>query len=206
MKLQKRFAILELAVLLVIGVTPLFGVDAFAEGDQVQESDGGRSVRSIVNEDGRKIITNDWPPKRNTSAPPIAHQTSSFGSRTPLAHARELMETGGIGGVVEARAYMDMVDARVAERNCTPGNEQQPKFVLQQSDIDAAKAYVNELLNSGGLGGAAAARKYTDMINGLIAAQNCTLSDYQQQREINKISNEQRRMKSQQITDRMIAH
>ena len=167
------------------------------------------SLKTTIDKNGNQIITDGKDEgDSNYTIPvvPVASQTrnskdnrsqpQNFGSQTPLAHARELMEKGGIGGAVEARSYMDMVDAIVSKRNCTPGNEQ-PKFRLDQSDIDAAQVYVNRLLETGGLGGAAAARKYTDMINGLVAAQNCTLSDYQQQREIKRIGNEVRSIKTE---------
>ena len=179
-------------------------------------SQGQTSLKTIIDKDGHKTITDgdNWMANaRNYSAPlarnysaPLAHQANSLrgkyqqpqqvASQTPLEHARELMETSGLGGLVEARVYMDMVDATVSERNCTPGNEQ-PKFRLQQADINAAQAYVKELMKTGGIGGGVVARKYTDMLNGLIAAQNCSLGDYQQQREIRNLKNQVRQLNSQ---------
>jgi hypothetical protein len=130
MKRQTHFAVIELAALLAIGLSPLFGLNALAE----------ESFKTIVGEDGRKVITNDWPPKRNYSAP-VANRTSSQGgnyqqpqqaaSQTP----QELMETGGIGGAVEARRSID------------------------------SQEHARELMQTGGIGGAVEARMYTDMEN-----------------------------------------
>jgi hypothetical protein len=171
------------------------------------------TLKTIIDKNGNKIITEAKDGEDSNHAipvVPVAPQKSTsddnraqhkrFGSQTPLVHARELMETKGIGGLVEARSYMDKVDSIISERNCTPGNNQ-PKFIIDQSDIVEAKAYANNLLETGGIGGAAAARKYTDMINGFVAAQNCTLGNYQQQREIKRIGNEVRSMKTQKIID-----
>ena len=171
------------------------------------------SLKTIIDKNGNKIITDGKDEEDSNHAipvVPVAPQISNsddnrsphkrFGSQTPLVHARELMETGGIGGLVEARSYMGKVDSIISKRNCTPGNNQQ-KFIIDQSDIIKAEAYANNLLETGGIGGAAVARNYTDMINGLVAAQNCTLSNYQQQREIKRIGNEVRSMKTQKIID-----
>jgi hypothetical protein len=167
------------------------------------------TLKTIIDKNGNKIITDgkDGEESNHTIlVVPVAPQISTsddnrsqhkrFGSQTPLVHARELMETKGIGGMVEARSYMDNVDSIISERNCTPGNNQ-PKFIIDQSDIIKAKAYANNLLETGGIGGAAAARNYTDMINGLVAAQNCTLSNYQQQRDIKQIKGKLRQLESE---------
>lgn len=157
------------------------------------------SLKTIIDKDGHKTITDGdgWMANARNYSPPVSYnETKQAASQTPLEHAMELMETGGIGGMVEARSYMDTVDAIVSERNCTPGNEQ-PKFRLAQADIDAAQAYAHSQLETGGIGGLASARAYTDMLNGLIAAQNCNLSDYQQQREIRKLGNRLRQLESQ---------
>lgn len=169
---------------------------------------GQTSLKTIIDKDGHKTITDgkdEGDSKHTIPVAPVASQTRNsddnrsqqqLGSQTPLAHAREILETRGWDGLVEAPAYMDMADSIVAQRNCTPGNKQ-PKFRLDQSDLNAAYAYVRRQLETGGFDGAVLARKYTDMINGLVAAQNCTLAEYQQQREIKKMRNELRQLKSE---------
>ena len=76
------------------------------------------SIKTIVNKDGSKTITDGdhWIENVHKYKPPVEEvNPQPVAPETPQEHVRKLMETGGIGGAVEARIYMDAVNSGNSE-------------------------------------------------------------------------------------------
>lgn len=111
--------------------------------------------------------------------------------------------TDGDGWMANARNYSPPVSYKVHKED---GNANSRQSNGNQAMISDLREKAKDAIDHEGIGGAVAARQYTNMANGMEAAQNGTYEQYQQQREIEKVQNELQRMKTQKIIDSYTSH